>query len=110
MGRGNDADCGQPLTCAQGFGGGRELVGHETVEEIPIDPALGRRVGEKVELDPAACLDIGIAPDQKGVFAADYQLAVLVRGNAKDAIETSLDAKIGRAARREKVTKTGKNS
>src|SRR3546814_8132323 len=44
MGRGNDADFGQPLTCAQGFGGGRELVGHETVEEIPIDPALGRRV------------------------------------------------------------------
>src|SRR3546814_2985238 len=52
MGRGNDADFGQPLTCAQGFGGGRELVGHETVEEIPIDPALGRRVGEKVEIDP----------------------------------------------------------
>src|SRR3546814_10784807 len=72
MGRGNDADFGQPLTCAQGFGGGRELVGHETVEEIPIDPALGRRVGEKVEIDPAACLDIGIAPDQKGLgIAAD---------------------------------------
>ncbi|MBS49474.1 MAG: chromosome partitioning protein ParB [Sphingobium sp.] len=28
---------------------------------------------------------------EKGVFAADYQLAVLVLGNAKDAIETSLE-------------------
>src|SRR3546814_6985484 len=30
------------------------------------------RSGEKVEIDPAACLDIGIAPDQKGLgIAAD---------------------------------------